>query len=220
METEGIRRPLDDLEPQPFRCRRAGGDLALVATVGEQEAQSGKAAANAPADHHEAIAILDVGRMDRERQRQAQGVGDQMTLAAQHLLAGVESARPAGFGGLDALAVDDAGRGRGLLAGLFPGRHQERRLDARPDALLPEAAKAAVDGSGRWKVLGQYRPRAAGTEKVEDRVQYLAQIGGARPNAHTGDKRKRSTSVLAPSFLAEPYSHNPLIPLNNFSNGL
>jgi hypothetical protein len=63
-------------------------------------------------DQAEAIAILEVGGTDGQRHWQTKGVGDQMTLAAVDLIAGIEPGRAAGLRGLDALAVDAPGRVR------------------------------------------------------------------------------------------------------------
>ena len=53
--------------------------------------------------------------MDLYAEQPAIGVDHRVPLAAQHLLARVITARAAGFGGLDALAVDDSS-GRACLA--------------------------------------------------------------------------------------------------------
>ena len=123
-------RALDDLEPQPLACRRTGGDLALVAGIGKQVPEPGEAPVESGADQGQAVAVLDVGGMDDQPQRQAQRVGEQMSLAAVDLLAGIEPPRATRLGCLDALAVDDPGGRRGLPAGLLTCRHEQRRLDA------------------------------------------------------------------------------------------
>ena len=49
--------------------------------------------------------------MDPRGDQQTAGVGENVALAALDLLARVEAPWAAAFGGLDRLAVDDAGRG-------------------------------------------------------------------------------------------------------------
>ena len=66
--------------------------------------------------------------MHDQPQRQAQRVGEQVPLAAADLLAGIEAARAAGFGGPDALAVDDPRCWRRLAANLLPSRHEQGGL--------------------------------------------------------------------------------------------
>ena len=67
LEATAVRRALDDLQPQPFAGCGRGRRRAPVAAVGEQVAKPGKAAAGCgPADQGQAVAVLDVGGMDRE----------------------------------------------------------------------------------------------------------------------------------------------------------
>lgn len=61
-----------------------------------------------------AVPILDIGAVDDEPDQEAERVGQDVPLAALDLLAGVEAADAAAFGGLDALAVDYAGARAGL----------------------------------------------------------------------------------------------------------
>ncbi len=55
--------------------------------------------------------------MDRGLDQIALGVGQDVALTALDLLARIIAARTAGFGGFDALAVDDPGTGRGITPG-------------------------------------------------------------------------------------------------------
>ena len=65
-------------------------DLAgVVARVGPDKLQPGKALADLVEDEGRAIAILDARRMDDHAQRQAFDIDEGMQLAALHLLAGV-----------------------------------------------------------------------------------------------------------------------------------
>ena len=57
------------------------------------------------------LAALQQAQGDFEDEAAALGIDQGMTLAAVDLFAGVIAARSAGFGGLDALAVDDCGAG-------------------------------------------------------------------------------------------------------------
>jgi len=84
-----------------------------------------------------AVAVLNVGAVDNHREQQAHGVDEDMAFAAFHLLARVIAARAAALGGLDRLAVDDAGGRTGLAALGFARRHDQRMVDALPGAVLP-----------------------------------------------------------------------------------
>jgi hypothetical protein len=93
----------------------------LIGTVGEQVKQRGKRFFDLWADQTEAVTVLDVGGMNHQDQRQAEGVDDQMALAPLDLFAGVVPSRTAGFRGFDALAVDHARGWRCRPAGLLAG---------------------------------------------------------------------------------------------------
>ena len=111
MEALGVAWPLDDLKPQALARRGAGGNLALVTGIGKQVPKPRETPSNPGADEPQAIAVLDVGGVNDQPQRQAQRIGEQMPLAAVDFLAGVEAARADRLGGLDTLAVDDRGGG-------------------------------------------------------------------------------------------------------------
>lgn len=64
-EALGLVGSFDDLRPQPGFGRDAGGDRALVATVGEQASQPRELPFDPPAGQGQAVAVLDAGRMDR-----------------------------------------------------------------------------------------------------------------------------------------------------------
>ena len=106
---------------EPLVAGRGGRDLALIAAVGEDQAEKGEAAADAREQRGQPVAVLDAGGMNDAAQQQAQRVDQDVALAAVDLLAGIVAARAAAFAGLDRLAVDDAG-GRLRLAARRPAR--------------------------------------------------------------------------------------------------
>ena len=192
------RGPLDDLELQSLARGGAHGDVALVAGIGEQ-----MLAARGNVDGSGRRPVPGrrgpgCWRMDDQPQRQAQRVGEQMPLAAVDLLAGVEAARAAGLGRLDALAVDDRGGRRRLTAGLLARRHEQGGLDRRPDAVLPESPEIAVDRAPRRELARQHAPWAAGAEQVQQRVQHLAQRRPTPPTAALGRPAARARSARTP----------------------
>src|SRR5713101_1237700 len=81
-----------------------------------------------------AVAILDVGWVNDRRDRQAVGVGEQVTFASLDLLAVIIAGQTAGLGSLDRLTVDDPGAG----ARLAHPQHQ-RMIDRLPQPLVPPA---------------------------------------------------------------------------------
>ena len=64
--------------------------------------------------------------MGLDNEAAAIGVDQRVTLAPVDLLARIVTARAAGLGGLDALAVDDRGRGAGVAPGPFAICHHKR----------------------------------------------------------------------------------------------
>lgn len=172
----GAGLALDDLEPQTLLCCGTGSGLPLIAAIGEDQAEPGEAPAQPAADQRQPIAILDVGGVDDDHQQQAQGVDQNVALAAVDLLAGVIAFGPAGFGGPHALAVDDASGRRGLPAGLLARRHDQLGVQDLPGSILPPAPEIAEHRALGRQLLGQEVPGAAGAQQIEDGVQDLAQI--------------------------------------------
>lgn len=108
---------LDDLDgPAAVAAHGVLEFVACIAAVGEDVAQPWMAEPDRPEQVGSAVSILNIGPVDPHEDQEAERVGDDVALAPFDLLARVISANPAAFGGLDALAVDDAGRGLGLLA--------------------------------------------------------------------------------------------------------
>jgi hypothetical protein len=163
-EALGVARALDDVERQSLARGGAPGAVAPVASsIGERMPRPGAAPSHPGAGQLEAaVAVLDVGRVGHQPERQPQRVGEQqmqMPLAPVNLLARIEAARAAGLGRLDALlAVDDPGRRRRPTAGLSPGRHEQGHPDRRPNPFPPGAAGMVVDRASRRGVsLGSTR---------------------------------------------------------------
>jgi hypothetical protein len=78
-------RTLDDLEPQALLRGGTGGSLALIAAIGEDQTEPGKAPAQAAADQRQPVAVLDAGGVDHDHQQQAQRVDQDVALAARPL---------------------------------------------------------------------------------------------------------------------------------------
>jgi len=64
-------------------------------------------AARLPEQRDGSVAVLDVARMDQKLQGTTISIDHRVSLASHDFLAGVVATWPAGFGGLDRLAVDD-----------------------------------------------------------------------------------------------------------------
>jgi hypothetical protein len=82
-------------------------------------AQPGEEVVNGGDDEWGTVAVLHVGAMHFGSDQEAGGVSEDVALAPFDFLRGIETARAAGLGGFDRLAVDDPSRGAGLPSGRF-----------------------------------------------------------------------------------------------------
>src|SRR3954454_847421 len=86
--------------------------IASVDAVGEDVPQLGEAAAQRFEQWHGAMVVLHIGRVHESREQPTFGIGDDVSLAAFHLLGYVKPTRAAAFRGLHALTIDDTRRRR------------------------------------------------------------------------------------------------------------
>jgi len=149
-------------------------------------AQPGETVADGFQDIGCAVAVLDIGFMDNHEQHQTERISDDVALAALDLLAGVVARNPATFGGLDALAVDDAGRGRGLTPLQFARSADKQMIDGLPKADIAPAIEIASHRGDRWKVLRQSSPLTAAARNIKDRVHHFPHIRFPWPPAGLG----------------------------------
>ena len=110
--------PFDDLEgPFADPAQRLPEFVASIAAIGKHMAQPREAVDDLGQHQRCAVAVLDVGGVDHGVDQVALSVGDDVALAALDLLARIIATRTPGFGGFNALAVDDPGTGRGIAPG-------------------------------------------------------------------------------------------------------
>src|SRR5271168_1401376 len=74
------------------------------------------------------------------------GVDERMALASVDLLSSIVAAWPASLGGLDALAVDDRGRGAGVAPDPFAICHHERVVYPFKAPVVAPGGEPAVNG--------------------------------------------------------------------------
>ena len=104
-----------------------------------------------------------------------------MAIAASDLLAGVVSARPAGFVCFYAPAVDDAGARKGRPTAAFAIDHQQCMMQRLEHAAIPPSRKPAIGRALGRKVARHDPPGNAVSHDVENRVDDLTQRLGERP---------------------------------------
>ena len=162
---------LDDLDG-PFADAAQGFAqlVAGIATIGEQVPEPREPVDDFSEQQRCPVTILDIGRVDQGVDEVALGVGQDMALAALDLLARIIATRAAALGGLDALAVDDAGAGRGFTVMDFAHDHQQRMVQRLPQPVVAPQVKPAPDGRYRRKAWWQHPPRQAATQQIQDRL--------------------------------------------------
>jgi hypothetical protein len=102
--------------------------------------------------------ILNVGGMDFAEQQTPAGVDQIGALAPLDLFAAIIAARPAGFGRLDALAVNDCRSRMGIASAPLAVALHQREVDLFEDRLIPKAAEPAIERAARRKLLRQSSP--------------------------------------------------------------
>ena len=154
---------------------------ALVASVREDLLDEGERAARGGQQRARPIAILHAGGMGEEDEATPVGIDEGVALATHDLLAGVVATGPTGFVRFHALAVDDAGAGRGRPTAAFAIDHQQRMVESLEHAPVSPGRKPAIGRALGRKVARQKPPGDASAHDVKDRVDDLAQRPGERP---------------------------------------
>jgi hypothetical protein len=144
--------------------------VASVTAISEQVSQPREAVDDLGEQQRRAIAVLDVGGVDQGVDQIALGIGQDVALATLDLLARVITARPAGFRGFDALAVDHARAGRSLAAMGFTHGHQQVVVEVPPQSVVAPQVEPSPHCRDRWKARRQHPPRQAAAQQVEDRL--------------------------------------------------
>src|SRR5262249_39502335 len=116
----------------------------------------------------------------------AVGVDQSVTLAPVDLLARIVTARAAGLGGLDALAVDDRGRGAGVAPDPLAICHHKRVVYPFKAPVVAPGGEPAIDRPPRRQVARHQPPRAARPHHVEYPIDDLAHRPLARPARRAG----------------------------------
>lgn len=125
--------------------------------------------------------VIHVGRRHDGGEQKAQGIHEDMTLAALNLFAAVDPPRLAPQRRLDRLAVDRRRAGRQRPPSLDTGQGTKDTEDLLPGAVrvpFPEVVIHAISGG---EVVRQGTPGAAFPGVIEQRVDDLPQIYLTRP---------------------------------------
>jgi len=202
----GVGAP-DDLDsPAAKAARRRRQLVAATDAVSKQAPQPGKGGADGAEQIRAAVTVLDVGGMNGAGDQQAAGVGDDVALAPLDPLAGVELPRAAAFGGLDRLAIADAGVG----ASLSYCQHQVV-VDALPDAVVALGLEVVLHCGARRELLRQWPPPVADQRPFAVRdVTRVAEVAPVIFGASDFSPR-----VVSPVIMSATTNHNRLKLLNS-----
>src|SRR6266511_2686291 len=183
---EGVgQAPADDVDPKAQGGSRPDHQLARVAGVGPDQPDAALRDPQSPQQRLGAVAVLDAGGGDHDRQQQPQGVHGDVAFAAVDLLAGVEATAGLGdgVGGADRLGVDDRRAGLRLAAGVHADLVAEGVVDVVQGAVGGPAGKEPVDGAPGWEVGWQRPPHTAVVDLVADGVDHFPAGVGFWPAA-------------------------------------
>ena len=154
-----------------------GEGIARVTAIDPEQAEPRKPTQHPAQDGLASGALGGISRRDDHAQDQAQGIHEQMALAAFDALASVETHRAAMTGGLDALAVQYRGRGLAALALSPPNQDPQGIIEGRPKMTALPAPEDTIDGLPGRKISGQIPPLDAPFDDIEDGVNHWPQIG-------------------------------------------
>src|SRR5271169_1330441 len=118
-------------------------------------------------------------------------VHERMALTSVDLLSSIVTARPARFGGLDALAVNDCRRGAGVAPDPFAISHHERVVYPFKAPVVAPGGEPTVNRPPRRQVVRQQPPRAARPHDIEDAVYDFAHRPLAWPAHRAGLRQMR-----------------------------
>ena len=123
-------------------------------------------------DERSTVAVLHVGGMHFGSEQQAGCVADDMTFAAFDPLGRIKTARAAGLGCLDRLAVDNASRGAWLGSSRFAGLEQQLEIDPRQYRTIAPSVKIMLHRRIGRELARQLPPLASGSHHIEQRIDH------------------------------------------------
>src|ERR1043166_135447 len=168
---------------------------AAVDAVGEEVTQPAEPPTDSLQQRHRSMIVLDVGRMDLNREQPSFRVGHQMTLAPLHSLGRIKPPWTATFRGFGGLAVDDPGRGGGLASDRSASARQKSSVDAAPQLGVTPIVEVILNRRERREVLRQRAPLAPGGEEIKHCVEHGAKVDLPRP-PHAFSPRKLARNQL------------------------
>jgi hypothetical protein len=151
--------PLDDLDgPRTAVRERIEKLFPTIDPVGKDVAQPWELHPYLLQQRYRAMAVLDVGRMNMNPEKEAIGIGHNMPLAAVDAFPRVVAARPAGLRGRRTLAVDPCCRRLRRASERFSRPPDKNADDPLPPTHIPPRIKIALHRRIRRELLRQRPP--------------------------------------------------------------
>jgi hypothetical protein len=162
-EPRGGGGTFDDLHDQlgPKASDPLGEGFAGVTTIYPQDTQPGEPAQHPPQQQLGTVAFGGVGRGYDPAEDQPQSIHQQMALAAFDSFAGIVAHLPAVTSGLDALTVQDGGRGPAALAVGSAHEDAQRVMNHGPLMIGHPLPEDLINRFSVRKVGGQIAPGTA-----------------------------------------------------------
>src|SRR5580692_1803429 len=164
--------------------------LPTIDPVGKDVAQPRELHPYLLQQRYRAMAVLDVGRMNMNPEKEAIGIGHNMPLAAVDAFPRVVAARPPGLRGRRTLAVEHGGRRLRRASELFSRPPDQNADDPLPPTRIPPRIKIALHRRIRRELPRQRPPLAARRQDIENRLHNTTKIGPARPTAPVCSRQK------------------------------
>lgn len=128
--------------------------------------------------------------MHHHLEQQTQRIHQEVALAAIHLLAAVVAMRPALFGRLDRLAVDDGGAGSGLAPVRLAHALAEDAVNTLPDASATPRAKIVEDRRPGTIFTWHIAPGAARPQEIEDAIEDPTKVDATGTPSRLGGREQ------------------------------
>src|SRR5580765_6516822 len=164
--------------------------LPAVSAIDPQPSKPGEAAQHSLQQRLRAVAVGGASRSYHHAKHQAQGVDQHVALAALEALARIVAHTAAVRVGLDALAVQDGGRGAGAFVFSSTDVSTEAIVDGFPGVVEGPLSEDMVDGFPGREVHRHQTPLDASSDHIKDSVDDAAAIGG-RSSAFAGFREHR-----------------------------
>jgi len=152
-------------------CRK---ERTLVTAISPNMAQGWELFLGSSSHRNAAITILRIRGLHLTNDQEPLRIDHDVAITPFGLLANIETARPSGFGGFNALTIDNSGFWTRLFATALTHMPVQDVMDFLPQALMQPSSIVGVDCFPTRKLFGQKTPRATRSQTIKDRIDNFA----------------------------------------------